>query len=102
LIKEKTMKKSFSIILMALCIIGFGGYASADYAAGVAAYKKQHYRECIDQLQAYTDKTLDTRAFYLMGYASYKLRDYEKSKEYFRKAYVLEPNFRPASLHLKQ
>ena len=96
------MKKRSSMILVTLYLIGFSGYASADYAAGVAAYKQHHYRECINQLQTYTDKTPDTRAFYLMGYASYKLRNYEQGKEYFRKAYLLDPNFRPASLHLKQ
>jgi tetratricopeptide (TPR) repeat protein len=37
-----------------------------------------------------------------MGYASYKLRNYEEAKEYFRKAYLLDPNFRPASLGVKQ
>lgn len=96
------MRKGCSIILVTLCIIGFGGYASADFAAGVTAYKKQHYKECINQLQAYTNKTPDTRAFYLMGYASYKLRNYEQAREYFRKAYILDPNFRPASLGVKQ
>jgi len=96
------MRKCCSVILVTLCLIGFGGYASADFAAGVAAYKKQHYKECINQLQAYTNKTPDTRAFYLMGYASYRLRNYEQAKEYFRKAYILDPNFRPASLGVKQ
>jgi TolA-binding protein len=96
------MKKTFSIILMTLCLFSFSSLASADYAAGVTAYKKHHYRECINQLQAYTNTTLDTRAFYLMGYASYKLRNFEEAKEYFRKAYLLDPNFRPASLGVKQ
>jgi len=96
------MKKSFCIILVTLSLFVICGHASADYAAGVTAYKKHQYAECINQLQAYTDKTPDTRSFYLMGYASYKLRNYEQAKEYFRKAYLLDPNFRPASLHVKQ
>jgi len=54
------------------------------------------------ELQAYTDKTPDPRAFYLMGYASYKLRNYSKAKEYFNKAYLLDQNFRPALLGVKQ
>jgi tetratricopeptide (TPR) repeat protein len=37
-----------------------------------------------------------------MGYASYKLRNYEEAKEYFRKAYLLDQNFRPASPGVKQ
>ncbi len=96
------MKKTFSIILVTLCLFVFSGFASADYAAGLVAYNKHQYRECITQLEAYTNRTPDTGAYYLMGYASYKLRNYSEAKEYFRKAYLLDPNFRPASLGLKQ
>ncbi|MBI5633413.1 MAG: tetratricopeptide repeat protein [Nitrospirae bacterium] len=98
------MKKTFSIIVivMTLCLFGLGSHASADYAAGVTAYKKHQYAECINQLKVYTDRTPDTRAYYLMGYASYKLKNYEEAREYFRKAYLLDPNFRPASLGVNQ
>lgn len=96
------MKKIFSIIILTLCLIGFGSLASADYAAGVTAYKKHHYAECITQLTVYTNNTPDPRAFYLMGYASYKLKNYEEAQEYFRKAYLLDPNFRPVLLGVNQ
>ena len=96
------MKKSFSIIIITLCLVGFGRHASADYAAGVTAYKKHQYAECVNQLKVYTNITPDPRAFYLMGYASYKLKNYEAAQEYFRKAYLLEPNFRPVLIGVNQ
>lgn len=77
-------------------------FASADYAAGVSSYKKQHYAECIRELRVYTEKTPDPRAYYLMGYASYKLRDYSAAQEYFKKTYLLDPNFGPSSLEIKK
>ncbi len=96
------MKKTFSIILVTLCLFVSSGLASADYASGLTAYNKHQYKKCIHELQAYTEKTPDPRAFYLMGYASYKLRNYNEAREYFSKAYLLDPNFRPASLGVKQ
>ena len=96
------MKKISGIILVTLCLFFLARHASADYAAGLTAYSRHDYQECINQLEAYTNRTPDTGAYYLMGYASYKLRKYKEAKEYFRKAYLLDPNFRPASLNVKQ
>ena len=88
------------LIVASLCIAA--SVASADYATGVSFYKKQHFAECIRELRAYTEKTPDPRAYYLMGYASYKLRDFPGSREYFRKTYLLDPNFGPSSLEIKK
>jgi TolA-binding protein len=88
------------LIVASLCIAA--PVASADYAAGVSFYKKQHYAECIRELRAYTEKTPDPRAYYLMGYASYKLRDFSGAREYFRKTYLLDPNFMASSLEIKK
>jgi len=91
------MRTWLHLLIVAALLIAASG-ASADYAGGVSLYKKQHYAACIQQLQAHTEKTPDPRAFYLMGYASYKLRDFSGAREYFRKAYLIDPNFRPSSL----
>ena len=88
------------LIVASLCIAA--SVASADYAAGVSLYRKQHYAECIRQLQRYTEKTPDPRAYYLMGYASYKRRDFSGAREYFNKAYLIDPNFRPSSLGIRK
>ncbi len=93
------MKTRLMFLIVALLCFAASA-ASADYAAGVSFYKKQHYAECIRELQAYTEKTPDPRAYYLMGYASYKLRDFSGAREYFNKTYLLDPNFGPSSLEI--
>ncbi len=92
--------KTRLIFLIAASLCFAASTASADYAAGVSFYKKQHYAECIRELRAYTEKTPDPRAYYLMGYASYKLRDFSGAREYFNKTYLLDPNFGPSSLEI--
>jgi len=96
------MKRFFVLIASALLITIPASVVSADYVAGVSSYKKRHYRECIRLLQAYTAKTPDPRAYYLMGYASYKLKNFSEARDYFEKAYLVDPDFTPASLELKR
>ena len=86
------------LTVAALCTAA--SFAAADYAAGVSLYKKQQYAECIRELRGYTEKTPDPRAYYLMGYASYKLGDFSAAREYFSKTYLLDQNFEPASLEI--
>jgi tetratricopeptide (TPR) repeat protein len=95
------MKRHFVLIASGI-LMAAASVASADYASGVSLYKKQNYRECIRHLQAHAETTPDPRAYYLMGYASYKLGDFAGAREYFRKAYLIDPNFRPASLGLRK
>ena len=96
------MKTWLTLLIVAALLITASSTASADYAAGVSLYRKQHYAECIRQLQRYTEKTPDPRAYYLMGYASYKRRDFSGAREYFNKAYLIDPNFRPSSLGVRK
>ena len=88
------------LAVAALCMSA--SVAAADYAAGVSLYAKQQYAECIRELRAHTEKTPDPRAYYLMGYASYKLRDFSAAREYFNKTYLLDPNFGPSLLEIKK
>ncbi len=93
--------KRFSLLIASALLVAMASVAFADFAAGVSAYKKKNYRECIRQLQEYTSKTPDPRAYYLMGYASYKLKDFPAARDYFERAYLVDPNISPASLDLK-
>ena len=92
------MKTWLNLLIVAALLMSVSSIASADYATGLSLYKKQQYAECIRQLQRYTEKTPDPRAYYLMGYASYKRKDFSGAQEYFKKAYLIAPNFRPSSL----
>ena len=96
------MKTWLTLLIVAALLITASATVSADYATGVSLYRKQHYAECIRQLQRYTEKTPDPRAYYLMGYASYKRRDFSGAREYFYKAYLIDPSFRPSSLGIRK
>jgi|OpeIllAssembly_1097287.scaffolds.fasta_scaffold280412_1 tetratricopeptide (TPR) repeat protein len=94
------MTKRLSPLVASALLIATMSVASSDYAAGVSSYRKQNYKECIRHLKAYTETTPDPRAYYLMGYARYKLKDFAEAREYFMKAYLIDPAFKPASIEL--
>ncbi|NJD56970.1 MAG: tetratricopeptide repeat protein [Nitrospirae bacterium] len=96
------MRRWLVLQVVAALLVAAASVAAADYAAGVSLYKKQRYAECIQELQRYTEKTPDPRAYYLMGYASYKRRDFSGARENFRKAYLIDPDFKPSSLGIKR
>ena len=50
--------KTRLIFLIAASLCFAASTASADYAAGVSFYKKQHYAECIRELRAYTENVI--------------------------------------------
>lgn len=74
--------------------------ADDNYAKGISFYKKGDFKSSVKYLTAYTDKTPDPRAYYLLGYASYKLKDYSRSKKYFVDVFILDPNFKPAMIDM--
>lgn len=72
------------------------------YQKGVHAYLKKNYRDAAKYLREYTDRTPDAAAYYLLGYANYKLKNGKESEENFRQAYLIDPGFTPKSLNLKK
>ena len=83
-------------ILFLLCspvIANTSGYEDA-----FALYKKGDYRKAIKYLKEYVALKPDPRAYYLLGYACYKLKQNSESVRYFKEAYVLDPNISPAIL----
>jgi len=96
------IKRWLALQVAAVLLASTASVAAADYTAGVSLYKKQRYAECIEELKRYTEKTPDPRAYYLMGYASYKRRDFSGARENFKKAYLIDPDFRPSSLGIKK
>ncbi|HYQ48751.1 MAG TPA: tetratricopeptide repeat protein [Thermodesulfovibrionales bacterium] len=95
------MRRWLALQIVAVLIAGTASVAAADYAAGMSLYKKHRYAACIQELRRYTETTPDPRAYYLMGYASYKRGDLSGARENFGKAYLIDPNFRPSSLEIK-
>ena len=102
--KEITMKKSFVLIIFSLFLFSSASIISAeqdDYQEGLRYYQKHRYKESVRHLKAYAEKTHDPRAYYLIGYASYKLKDYTAAKSFFSDAYLIDPTLKASSLALR-
>jgi TolA-binding protein len=72
------------------------------YQKGVHAYLKKDYRSAAKYLREYTDQKPDAAAYYLLGYANYKLKNGKEAEENFREAYLIDPGFTPKSIALKR
>ena len=80
------------------------GPAAASIDAGIAAFKKRHFKAARAEFEkaVAADPQSAAAAFYL-GYTYYKLgepskhvnADKERAKELFAKAFSLDPTFRP-------
>jgi len=64
-------------------------------AKGLAAYMKRDYGSAVAHLREYVAHQPDAEAYYLLGYASYKLKQMKEAAEYFRESYLIDPNFTP-------
>lgn len=93
------------ILIFVLAIIVFmSTFAFADevsYEKAFLSYKKGDYKTAISLLKEYVDKKPDPYAYYLLGYASYKLKKHAESVKYFNEAYVIDPNFSPQAVFIK-
>jgi TolA-binding protein len=80
-------------------------FVTAAFAAGqeniydkaVRAYGKKDFKTAIKYLKEYVEEKPDAYAYYLLGYALYKIKDNPASAKYFREAYTLDPNVSPSS-----
>ena len=73
--------------------LGSAGYAYDEhYEKAVRHFKGREYRSAIPYLEHYISRKPDPAGYYMLGYAFYQLRDYEKSREYFDQAYLIDPD----------
>jgi len=66
-----------------------------SYAKGLEAYEKKEYRTAVKYLREYVEKNPDADAYYLLGYAYYKLNNHPESLRAFEEAYNRNPNVSP-------
>jgi len=66
-----------------------------SYAKGLEAYEKKDYRTAVKYLGEYVKKKPDADAYYLLGYAYYKLNNHPESMRAFKEAYTLDPGVSP-------
>ena len=95
------MKKLFFIVLMvfALSAVYDADLASGnsehtpEYQKALKYYNSKKYKEAVEVLKEHVQKAPSAVDYYLMGYALYKLGKFEEANEYFKEAYLLDPEF---------
>jgi len=99
--EKGTMKRLFMFIGLSLFLLSASSVLYAeqdDYQKGLMYYQKHKYKASIKHLKTYTENTPDPRAYYLIGYASYRIKDYATAKKYFSDVYLIDPEFKVSSI----
>lgn len=89
--------------IFVLCVIAIflmSSIVSAEVSIDKAfsLYQKGKFKTAAKYLAEYLEKNPDPYAYYLLGYACYKMKKHSEAIGYFREAYILDPNFSPVSV----
>jgi len=88
--------KIFFLVLAGLIFMNSIVLAEAnDYKNALFLYQKGDYKTAIKDLKGYVGEKPDPYAYYLLGYASYKIKKHSEAMRYFGEAYTLDPGFTP-------
>jgi TolA-binding protein len=93
------------ILLLVITIFIISSIVFADvisYEEALSLYKKGDYETATEYLKKYVKKKPDPYAYYLLGYAYYKMEKYSDSVKYFKEAYTIDPNISPSSIEFRQ
>lgn len=89
--------------IFVLCVIAIflmSSIVSAEVSLDKAfsLYQEGKFKSVAKYLTEYLEKNPDPYAYYLLGYACYKMKKHSEAIGYFREAYILDPNFSPVSV----
>lgn len=86
-------------LIIALFVL-FAAAASAgvlsedkDFRAGLKSYNSKNYKAAVKHFKEYISKKPDPTAYYLVGYSLYELGKFGEADDYFRDAYLIDPEF---------
>jgi TolA-binding protein len=86
-------------VIAVFLMVSFAVAQESLYDMGIHAYLKKDYKSAARYLKEYAEKRPDPYGYYLLGYASYKIKKYTESKKYFKEAYFLDPTISPVSVN---
>lgn len=94
------MKNLLLSVLTFLTVVGAVAQSADMYNAGNTAYKAKNYQEAIDNYEQYiTLEEITPQLAKTLGACYFKLKKYEKAKEYYNQALELKYN-KPLKLHV--
>jgi TolA-binding protein len=86
-----------AVIVAVFLMTAFAPAQENIYDKAVRAYGKKDFKTAVKYLKEYVEKKPDAYAYYLLGYALYKIKDNSASERYFKEAYTLDPNVSASS-----
>lgn len=97
------MRYLLPLILVALISLSLAGgvpnaLAQEDYSKALSLYEKGDFNGAVTYLRDYVAQKPDPAAYYLLGYALYKLGKFNEASEYFKQAYLIDPGFSPQQM----
>jgi len=64
-----------------------------DFMAGLSAYNAKNYSAATKHFREFANRKPDPTAYYLLGYALYMQGKFPQADEYFRQAFLIDPEF---------
>jgi hypothetical protein len=90
------MKKTGLVIALFLLFISVSWAAVPDdknFKTGLQYYNAKNYKAAVKQFSEYVNRKPDPTAYYLIGYSLYKLGKFSEADDYFKEAYLIDPEF---------
>ena len=81
------------VLLLLLFVSAEAGAAGERYEKALRLFKGRDYKKAVVYLEKYSAERPDPAAYYMLGYACYKLREFHKAREYFNAAFMIDPDF---------
>ncbi len=97
-ISDKWLTRFILSVFSVLFMLSFAFAQEATYDKAVQAYLKKDFKTAVKYFKEYVEKKPDPYAYYLMGYALYKMKRHSESAKYFQEAYTIDPTISPKSV----
>lgn len=96
------MKKVFAVLWAIFILFSFASaFAQTAFDDALANYQKGKFKKAVALLETYVAEIPSSDAYYLLGYANYKLGNIKKSARYFGEAYLIDPGFDPERIEAR-
>ncbi len=93
--------RKFAFVILALFVLltltqNTFAETDSEYDIALKFYYSGKYEQAVRLLKDYVQKKPEPSAYYRIGYALYKLGRHDEATEFFKEAYLVDPNFSPS------